>query len=90
MVDSPRTTDVRGAGVKRVVAAGKGESEEEKGARLSKSKLAKRQLRLQTEEAELMRRCALQCWARAAVPKRVRGEVLAGGRAGRERRGTCP
>ncbi|KAF2683046.1 hypothetical protein K458DRAFT_419272 [Lentithecium fluviatile CBS 122367] len=66
------------------------EGEEEKGVKLSKSKLAKRQLRLKGEEAELLRRCALQCWARAAVPSRIRGEVLGVEREKRGRSLTCP
>lgn len=93
-MESPRKIHARGVGVKREDIAANGGSiqaeEAEKGAKLSKSKLAKRQLRLQNEEAELLRRCALQCWAKAAVPSRVRGEVLGVARAGRERRGTCP
>jgi hypothetical protein len=61
----------------------------EKGAKLKKSKLAKRQLRMKGEEAELLRRCALQCWARAAVPSRLRGEVLGVVMEGRGRRGSA-
>ncbi|KAJ4986990.1 hypothetical protein SVAN01_07531 [Stagonosporopsis vannaccii] len=66
---------------------------EPKGARLKKSKLAKRQLRLEREEIELMRRLAMQCWARAKLPKGVRGEMLAqrGGEESKRRRSlTCP
>ncbi|KAF2998270.1 hypothetical protein E8E13_006717 [Curvularia kusanoi] len=69
---------------------------EPKGARLKKSKLAKRQLRLEKEELELMRRVAAQCWARTCMTKRVRGELLGavrgpGEEASRRRRSlTCP
>jgi hypothetical protein len=62
--------------------------DEEKGVKLRKSKLAKRQLRMKGEEMEIMRRCALQCWARAAVPSRMRNELL--GRHERSRRLTAP
>lgn len=62
---------------------------EEKGVKLRKSKLAKRQLRLKDEEIELMRRVALQCWARARVSKEVRGEILGTGKV-RGRSLTCP
>lgn len=62
----------------------------EKGARLRKSKLAKRQLRLEKEEVELMRRVAMQCWARAQVPKKIRGEFLGRGDGPRRRSLTCP
>ncbi|KAF2119663.1 hypothetical protein BDV96DRAFT_610567 [Lophiotrema nucula] len=50
--------------------------EEERGAKLRKSKMAKRQLRMKTEEMELMRRSALQCWAKAAVPSKLRKDIL--------------
>jgi hypothetical protein len=63
---------------------------EEKGVKLRKSKLAKRQLRLKDEEVELMRRVALQCWAKARVPKQVRGEILGTGKLTRGRSLTCP
>lgn len=63
---------------------------EEKGVKLRRSKLAKRQLRLKDEEVELMRRVALQCWARAKVPKQMRGEILGTGVLGRVRSLTCP
>ncbi|KAH8723443.1 hypothetical protein GQ44DRAFT_656692 [Phaeosphaeriaceae sp. PMI808] len=63
---------------------------EQKGAKLRKSKLAKRQLRLVDEETELMRRVALQCWARARVPKEMRGELLGTGKVVRGRSLTCP
>ncbi|KAH7093708.1 hypothetical protein FB567DRAFT_515892 [Paraphoma chrysanthemicola] len=63
---------------------------EEKGVKLRKSKLAKRQLRLKDEEMDLMRRVALQCWAKARVPKQVRGEILGTGKASRVRSLTCP
>lgn len=61
-----------------------------KGAKLRKSKLAKRQLRLVREEVEMMRRIALQCWARAQVPKNMRGEMLGRGEGPRRRSLTCP
>ncbi|KAF1951515.1 hypothetical protein CC80DRAFT_424259 [Byssothecium circinans] len=69
-----------------------GEKGEEKGLKLRKSKLAKRQLRMKAEEVSLMRRCALQCWARAVVPREIRAEVLGlgMGREGRVRSLTCP
>ncbi|KAH6621754.1 hypothetical protein C7974DRAFT_456429 [Boeremia exigua] len=62
------------------------------GVRLKKSKLAKRQLRLEREEVELMRRLAMQCWAKAMLPKSVRGEMLGqSGEDSRRRRSlTCP
>jgi hypothetical protein len=63
---------------------------EEKGVKLRKSKLAKRQLRLKDDEVELMRRVALQCWAKARVPKQLRGEVLGTGKSSRARSLTCP
>lgn len=63
---------------------------EDKGVKLRKSKLAKRQLRLKDEEVELMRRVALQCWAKANVPKQVRGEILGTGKMARVRSLTCP
>lgn len=67
------------------------QSAESKGVKLRKSKLAKRQLRLKEEEIELMRRVALQCWAKARVPKQIRGEVLGiTSREGRTRSLTCP
>ncbi|KAJ4332429.1 hypothetical protein N0V95_009659 [Ascochyta clinopodiicola] len=50
---------------------------EDKGVKLRKSKLAKRQLRLESEEIELMRRLAMQCWAKAQLPKGLRGQILA-------------
>ncbi|KAF1972611.1 hypothetical protein BU23DRAFT_507873 [Bimuria novae-zelandiae CBS 107.79] len=65
-------------------------SVEEKGMKLRKSKLAKRQLRMKNEETEYMRRSALQCWARAAVPSKLRGQVLGLDKAKRVRRLTCP
>lgn len=67
-----------------------GQAVEEKGVKLRKSKLAKRQLRLKDEEMELMRRVALQCWAKAQVPKQLRGEVLGVGKNNRVRSLTCP
>lgn len=63
---------------------------QEKGARLRKSKLAKRQLRMKDEEVEMMRRVALQCWAQARMPKSLRGDVLGWGRNVRARSLTCP
>lgn len=65
---------------------------EEKGVKLRKSKLAKRQLRLEREEVELMRRVAMQCWAKAKLPKGVRGEMLgqSGEDSRRTRSLTCP
>ncbi|ORY08352.1 hypothetical protein BCR34DRAFT_488786 [Clohesyomyces aquaticus] len=63
--------------------------EEEKGAKLWKSKMAKRQLRMKGEEMDLMRRCALQCWAAAAVPSKLRNEILGRGEK-RARSLTCP
>ena len=67
-----------------------GQAVQEKGVKLRKSKLAKRQLRLRDEEVELMRRVAMQCWAKAQVPKHVRGEVLGLGDSKRTRSLTCP
>lgn len=61
---------------------------EEQGMRLKKSKLAKRQLRMNAEEMEIMRRCVLQCWARARIPSKMRNQLL--GRGERQRRLTCP
>jgi hypothetical protein len=63
---------------------------EEKGVKLRKSKLAKRQLRLKDDEIELMRRVALQCWAKAKMPKHIRGEILGTGKMTRVRSLTCP
>lgn len=63
---------------------------EDQGMRIKKSKIAKRQLRMQDEEVELMRRWAMQCWARAAVPSKIRNEVLGIGRGERRRSLTCP
>ncbi|KAF2278946.1 uncharacterized protein EI97DRAFT_372414 [Westerdykella ornata] len=59
-----------------------------RGAKLKKSRLASRQLRMKGEEMEIMRRCALQCWAKAAVPSKFRNELL--GRIERRRSLTCP
>ncbi|KAI8930848.1 hypothetical protein NX059_011868 [Plenodomus lindquistii] len=67
-----------------------GQTAEEKGVKLRKSKLAKRQLRMKDEEVEMMRRVALQCWARARTPKALRGEVLGLGKSVRTRSLTCP
>lgn len=77
-------------GVSPVAAFRFGADEEEKGVKLRKSQLAKRQLRMKNEEAELLRRCALQCWARPAVPSLVREEVLGLVKEGRGRSLTCP
>lgn len=65
---------------------------EQKGVKLRKSKLAKRQLRLEREEIELMRRVAMQCWAKAKLPKGLRGEILGQGGVDSKRRRslTCP
>jgi hypothetical protein len=63
---------------------------DEQGVKLRKSKLAKRQLRLKDEEMDLMRRVALQCWAKARVPKQLRGEILGTGKSNRVRSLTCP
>jgi hypothetical protein len=64
----------------------------DKGVKLKKSKLAKRQLRLEREEIDLMRRVAMQCWARAKLPKGVRGEMLgqSSNDSKRRRSLTCP
>lgn len=66
-------------------ARGKGET---KGARLRKSKLAERQLRMKVEEMELMKRGALQYWAKAMVPNTTRSALLMRGE--RRRSLTCP
>ncbi|KAH7130362.1 hypothetical protein B0J11DRAFT_250629 [Dendryphion nanum] len=64
---------------------------EGQGMRIRSSKLAKRQLRMRAEELELLRRCAMQCWARAVVPSRVRNEILGLKVPGERRRSlTCP
>ncbi|KAF2267756.1 hypothetical protein CC78DRAFT_47074 [Lojkania enalia] len=65
------------------------EEQEERGLKLKKSKLAKRQLRLQGEEIEFLKRCAMQCWARAVVPRGLRSE-LEPQRSRRNRSLTCP
>ena len=62
--------------------------ENKKGGKLKKSKLAKRQLKMKNEEIDLMRRAALQCWAKAAVPGKMRNQLL--GRVDRRRSLTCP
>ncbi|EDU45230.1 hypothetical protein PtrSN002B_005608 [Pyrenophora tritici-repentis] len=93
LVSSP-TTDRPGA--KRglthpsVPFVASGQTVEEKGVKLRKSKLAKRQLRLRDEEVELMRRVAMQCWAKAQVPKKIRGDVLGISDGKRTRSLTCP
>jgi hypothetical protein len=69
-----------------------GQCTEEKGVKLKKSKLAKRQLRLERDEIEFMRRIAMQCWAKAKLPKAVRGDLLGqnGEDSKRRRSLTCP
>ncbi|KAF2202275.1 hypothetical protein GQ43DRAFT_439825 [Delitschia confertaspora ATCC 74209] len=76
--------------VRRALPPAEDRSEEEgPGLRLRKSKLAKRQLRMKEEEKDLMRRCALQCWAAAAIPPKMRREIL--GKGGKRVRSlTCP
>lgn len=75
----------------RSCAAGTAEDGDRGGLRLKKSKLAKRQLRMKGEEMDLMRRCALQCWAKAAVPGKVRKDLLAIATGERRTRSlTCP
>ena len=83
-------TQQRGMTHPKVPFITSGEAVEEKGVKLRKSKLAKRQLRLKDEEIELMRRVAFQCWAKAQVPKQLRGEVLGVGKSNRTRSLTCP
>ncbi|KAF1941153.1 hypothetical protein EJ02DRAFT_435068 [Clathrospora elynae] len=93
LVSSPTTerpTSKRGLTHPSVPFALSGQAVEEKGVKLRKSKLAKRQLRLEREEVELMRRVALQCWAQARVPKNIRGELLGLGETKRTRSLTCP
>ncbi|KAF2655433.1 hypothetical protein K491DRAFT_692899 [Lophiostoma macrostomum CBS 122681] len=65
-----------------------GNREEEKGVKLKRSKLAKRQLRMKNEEVEIIRRAAWQCWAKAAVPSKMRNQLL--GKGDRRRSLTCP
>jgi hypothetical protein len=89
LVSSERPVQVRGLSHPHVPFA-KATQVEDKGVRLRKSKLAKRQLRLKDEEVELMRRMALQCWARARVPRQVRCEILGTGKVVRGRSLTCP
>jgi hypothetical protein len=62
--------------------------EEEKGARLMKSKLAARQLRMKGEEMELMRHCALQHWSKFGVTGKMKHELL--GRVEKRRCSTGP
>ncbi|KAL6705019.1 hypothetical protein ACN47E_007422 [Coniothyrium glycines] len=94
LVSSPTTASrpdqKRGLTHPSVPFVGRGHAAEERGVKLRKSKLAKRQLRLKDEETELMRRVVLQCWAKARVPKQIRGEVLGLAREGRARSLTCP
>jgi hypothetical protein len=59
------------------------------GAKIKAGKVARRQQKMKEEEMDILRRCAMQCWARAAVPSKIRGELLGRG----EKRGrslTCP
>lgn len=93
LVSSPRSTEppnLRRGLTHPVPFVASGQSVQEKGVKLRRSKLAKRQLRLKEEETELMRRVVLQCWARAQIPKQVRGEVLGLGKNTRARSLTCP
>ncbi|KAF2707965.1 hypothetical protein K504DRAFT_410746 [Pleomassaria siparia CBS 279.74] len=99
LVSSPRPTSYSSAGPRRVGTApalllqrmAHGEEEERKGAKVRVSQMAKRQMKLRDEEMEMVRRCAMQCWARTAVPSRIRGELL-GMRDGEKRRRnlSCP
>ncbi|KAF2020228.1 hypothetical protein BU24DRAFT_135554 [Aaosphaeria arxii CBS 175.79] len=87
LVSSP--ADERPTAARSVTMPGVLPSEDaEKGMKIKKSKLAKRQLRLKNEELELMRRSAMQCWARAAIPSKIRNELL--GRSPRRRSLTAP
>jgi hypothetical protein len=61
---------------------------EGKGAKLKQSKLAARQLRMKTEEMEILRHCALHHWAKTGVAGKMRHELL--GRAERRRCATGP
>ncbi|KAH7383779.1 hypothetical protein BKA66DRAFT_511873 [Pyrenochaeta sp. MPI-SDFR-AT-0127] len=88
--ERPRHCQQRGLTHPSVPFVASGQAVEEKGVKLRKSKLAKRQLRLKDEEIELMRRVALQCWAKARVPKQLRGELLGVGKNNRARSLTCP
>ncbi|EMD70165.1 hypothetical protein COCSADRAFT_32798 [Bipolaris sorokiniana ND90Pr] len=94
LVSSPTTTDrpasKRGMTHPSVPFVAFGQAAPEKGVKLRKSKLAKRQLRLRDEEVELMRRVAMQCWAKAKVPKNLRADALALGESKRSRSLTCP
>ncbi|EMD86448.1 hypothetical protein COCC4DRAFT_166828 [Bipolaris maydis ATCC 48331] len=94
LVSSPTTTDrpasKRGMTHPSVPFVASGQAAPEKGVKLRKSKLAKRQLRLRDEEVELMRRVAMQCWAKAKVPKNLRADALALGESKRSRSLTCP
>jgi hypothetical protein len=97
LVSSPTTTAAsERPGSKRLLThptvpfVTSGQAVEEKGVKLRKSKLAKRQLRLRDEEVELMRRVAMQCWVKARVPKHIRGELLGMGESKRTRSLTCP
>lgn len=62
------------------------------GVRLRESKLAQRQLSMKREESAYMRRCAMQTWAKAALPSALRGRILGGdgGSRTRTRRLSCP
>lgn len=61
---------------------------EEKGAKLKKSKLAARQLRMKNEEMEILRHCALHHWSQVGVAGKMRHELL--GRVERRRCATGP
>jgi len=87
-VSSPRSAGPnRGLAMPHLNRGWKGEAK--KGARIKPSLIAKRQLRMQAEEMDIIRRCAMQCWARAAVPSHIRGQLLGRGE-GRRRSLTCP
>ncbi|XP_014562160.1 hypothetical protein COCVIDRAFT_84734 [Bipolaris victoriae FI3] len=93
LVSSPTTdrpASKRGMTHPSVPFVASGQAAPEKGVKLRKSKLAKRQLRLRDEEVELMRRVAMQCWAKAKVPKNLRADALALGESKRSRSLTCP
>lgn len=57
---------------------------EEKGAKLKKSKLAARQLRMKGEEMDMLRHCALHHWSKVGVAGKMRHELL-----GRDERRRC-
>ena len=67
------------------------DAERNTGAKIKVSKMARRQQKMMEEGMDILRRCAMQCWARAAMPSKIRGELL--GRGHGEKRGrslTCP